>query len=484
MKSWELSLADLGRALADGALDAPGVLDACLARLAQHEPTLHACLAVDEAGARLAAEASRARRAAGKVLGPLDGVPVVVKDNLCTEGVVTTAGSKMLAGFRPPSDATVVARLKAQGAVVLAKTNLDEFGMGSSTEASAFGPTLNPFDPSRVPGGSSGGSAAALAARYAFGALGTDTGGSVRQPAAFTGTVGLKPTYGRVSRSGVVAYASSLDQVGPMARTVEDVALLYEAIAGADPRDATCSTRPVSPPRPHLDEGVAGLTVGVVELSGLPGVSEEVARAVAETAQRLQGAGAKLVSVTLPDAALALAAYYVIATSEASSNLGRYDGVRYGHRAAGAATLPALYERSRAEGFGAEVQRRIMLGTFSLSSGYYDAYYGKAQRARGLVRAAFHERLVAADVLLTAVSPVLPWKLGERSADPMAMYAMDLLTVPVSLAGLPAISVPVGQTPAGLPLGIQLVGRAFDEVTLLRCARAVERAAPPIRWPA
>ncbi len=467
------TLLQAAAALASGATTSQALTAHCLTRARADETS--AFLTLDEAGALAAARASDERRARGGALGPLDGVPLSLKDNILTEGVVTTAGSRMLEGFVPPYDATVTARLKAAGAVLLGKTNLDEFGMGSSTEGSAFQKTRNPLDPSRTPGGSSGGSAASVAARLCFGSLGTDTGGSVRQPAAFTGLVGLKPTWGRVSRAGVVAYASSLDQVGPLAHTVEDAAALLSAIEGYDAADATSAQHPRTD-LSSLKAGVEGLRVGLPKEYLVEGMDGEVAAGVRAAAETLKARGAVVREVSLPHTRFALAAYYVIAPCEASSNLGRYDGVRYGHRAQGARTLSALYEQSRAEGFGPEVKRRIMLGTFALSAGYADAYYRKAQQVRGLIRRDFDEAFAQVDVLLSATSPVLPWRLGEKLSDPLAMYLMDVLTLSCNLAGLPGLSLPCGRAVGGLPVGAQLLGRPFDEATVLRAAYALEQA--------
>lgn len=470
------TLTELAAKLEAGTLSAVEHLDACLQRIGQLEPTLRACLAVDVRGARAAAEASDMRRRQGQAKGALDGAVVMVKDNLLTAGVVTTAGSKMLEHFVPTRDATVVTRLKAAGAVVLAKTNLDEFGMGSSTEWSAFHATHNPFDLGRTPGGSSGGSAAAVAAGYCVAALGTDTGGSVRQPAAFTHLVGLKPTYGRVSRSGVVAYASSLDQVGPLGHTVADVRQMYEVIAGFDAADSTTARQAVV----GAGRPLKGLRVGLPSEYFSEGVAEEVAAAVEDARRRLEARGAVAVQVSLPHTEAALHAYYVIAPCEASSNLARYDGVRFGHRTLSAQSLGQLYAKSRAEGFGPEVKRRILLGTFALSSGYYDAYYAKAQKVRALVRADFERAFETCDVLLAPTSPVLPWQLGAFRASPVETYLMDAHTVPASLAGVPAISVPVGRSSGGLPLAAQLIGRHFEESTLFGAAEAMEAG---VTWP-
>ncbi len=472
-----MNLVELSRALASGATTSLEVTKAALARIAQTDERVGAFLRVDEAGALAAAQASDAR---STKLSPLDGVPVALKDNILTAGVETTAGSKMLAGFVPVRDATVTARLKAAGAVIVGKTNLDEFAMGSSTESSAFKKTHNPYALDRVPGGSSGGSAAAVAAGQVFGALGSDTGGSIRQPASLCNIVGLKPTWGRVSRSGVVAYASSLDQVGPMARTVEDCALLLQAIAGRDVDDATSSTEAV--PRFAVDGGVKGLRVGLPREYFVDGMDPEVERAIRDTAKSLEAAGATVHEVSLPHTKYALAAYYVIAPAEASSNLARYDGVRFGHRAADVKQLRELYERSRAEGFGPEVKRRIMLGTFALSAGYHDAYYVKAQQVRTLIRRDFEDAFKQVDVILSPASPSCAWKLGEKSKDPLEMYLMDVLTLPCNLAGLPGLSVPAAKSTEGLPIGAQLIGRAFDEVTLLRTARVIEASRDLSTW--
>jgi aspartyl-tRNA(Asn)/glutamyl-tRNA(Gln) amidotransferase subunit A len=471
----DATLTQVSQALARGEVSSAQLTRTCLERIAAVDGALGAFLSVDEAGAMAAAKAADARRGQGAERGPLDGVPLALKDNILTRGQVTTAGSKMLEGFVPPYDATVTARLRDAGAVLLGKCNLDEFAMGSSTESSAFKPTHNPYAPGHTPGGSSGGSAAAVAARLAFGSLGTDTGGSIRQPAALTNLVGLKPTWGRVSRSGVVAYASSLDQVGPLARTVEDAAALLQVIAGRDPLDATSADEAVPDYSARLGEGVKGLRVGLPREYQVEGLDPEVDAAMQDAARRLEALGATLVPVTLPHTQYALAAYYVIAPCEASSNLARYDGVRFGHRGKAVRSLAELYERSRAEGFGAEVKRRIMLGTFALSAGYHDAYYVKAQQVRTLIRRDFDEAFAQVDVVLSATSPVPAWRLGEKLDDPLKMYLMDVLTLPCNLAGLPGVSVPAGFTRAGLPIGLQLLGRPFDEVTLLRAAAAFER---------
>lgn len=412
----------------------------------------------------------------GATTGPLAGRTVAIKDNIAVAGMPMTAGSRILAGYVPPTHATVTERLLAAGAIVVGKTNMDEFGMGSSTEFSAYQVTRNPLDLGRVPGGSSGGSAAAVAAGLAWGALGTDTGGSIRQPAAFCGLAGLKPTYGRVSRSGVVAYASSLDQVGPLARTVRDVAALYEVIAGGDELDATSSAEPVY--TPDWSDSIAGLRVGVPReyLDDAEGLDAAIAARMRQTLTQLQKMGATLVPVHLPHTRHAIAAYYVVATAEASANLARYDGLRYGVRTDNPANLDALYTQSRAAGLGREVQRRILLGTFALSAGHQDAFYQKACRVRRHIAGDFSAAWQHCDVLLGPTSPVPPWTLGEKIDNPLAMYLMDAFTVGPSLAGLPALSVPVGMDPQGLPVGAQLIGQPFDEATLLQVGDVIQRA--------
>jgi aspartyl-tRNA(Asn)/glutamyl-tRNA(Gln) amidotransferase subunit A len=448
----------------------------CLARIDATEPTVSAFLTVTREEALAQAAESDARHASGSPLSLLDGVPLALKDVFLTRGVRTTAASRILESFVPSFDGTAVALLRAAGAVFVGKTNLDEFAMGSSTENSAFGPTRNPRDPSRVPGGSSGGSAATVAAGQCFGALGTDTGGSIRLPAAFCGVVGLKPTYGRVSRFGVVAYASSLDQVGPFAADVRDAALLLEAIAGFDPRDSTSADRPVPRYTERLDGDVRGLRVGVPREYFVEGMDADVEAAVRGAIRALEGRGAVAVPISLPHSAYALATYYLIATAEASSNLARYDGVRFGHRTKEAASLRDVYRRSRDEGFGVEVKRRIMLGTYALSAGYYDAYYGRAQRVRTLIRRDFEQAFASCDVIAAATAPTPAFPLGEKMGDPLTMYLTDVLTLSVNLAGLPGLSVPCGTDRKGLPIGLQLIGRPFGEEELLRVGFATERA--------
>ncbi|MHC4392018.1 MAG: Asp-tRNA(Asn)/Glu-tRNA(Gln) amidotransferase subunit GatA [Planctomycetota bacterium] len=466
-----------------GEVSALEVTEAALARLAATEPSIGAYLFVDEDAARAAAAAVDAKRARGEDPGVLAGVPVGIKDNLATPFAPTTAGSRILEGYRPPYQASAVTRLLAAGAVCLGKTNLDEFAMGSSTERSAYHNTKNPWDPSRVPGGSSGGSAAAVAAGSATLALGSDTGGSIRQPAALCGVVGLKPTYGIVSRYGLLAFASSLDQVGPIGRTVEDCALALDAIAGPDSLDATSIREEPAAFASGLDRFPEGLRVGIptehLELCA----SGEVREAVERAAEALSGLGAKVREVALPMTAHGIATYYIVATAEASSNLSRYDGVHYGHRTEAPETMHALYARSRGEGFGAEVKRRIMLGTFVLSSGYKDAYYLRAQKARTLIARDFDRVFDSCDVILGPTTPTPAFPIGERTEDPLAMYAADVFTVLTNLAGLPGISLPGGLSQGGLPLGVQLMAQRGDDGRLLCVAHALEGALGSIGLP-
>jgi aspartyl-tRNA(Asn)/glutamyl-tRNA(Gln) amidotransferase subunit A len=416
------------------------------------------------------------KRQRGAPLGPLAGVPVAVKDVLCTRGVPTTCASRMLQNFKPPYDAHVVARLRQADAVLIGKTNLDEFAMGSSTENSAFGPTRNPWDLDRIPGGSSGGSAAAVAAGEVPLALGTDTGGSIRQPASFCGVVGLKPTYGRVSRYGLVAFASSLDQVGPFSRDTADCALLMEVIAGYDPRDSTSIDYPVPAYHKTLDDPVKPLTVGVAKEYFSEGLDPEVEQAVRAALKEYQRLGATVKEVSLPHSRYAIATYYLVATAEASSNLARYDGMHYGRRAEAGGDLIATYSRSRAEGFGPEVQRRIMLGTYALSSGYKDAYYNKALAVRRLIKNDFDAAFAGCDVIMGPTAPTPAFKVGEKADDPLAMYLSDVYTIGCNLAGLAGVSVPCGFTRSGLPIGLQILAAPFEEEKLLRVARMYERA--------
>ena len=473
---WKLTIHEAHELLKTRAIGARELLDAVEARVAAVDGEIHAYLTLCREAARAQADAADRRLRNGEGVTPLTGIPIALKDNLCTTGVKTTCASKILEGFIPPYDATVVERLRAQGAVFVGKTNMDEFAMGSSTENSAFGVTSNPWDRTRIPGGSSGGSAAAVAADECAGALGSDTGGSIRQPAAFCGVSGLKPTYGRVSRYGLVAFASSLDQIGPLTKDVTDCALMMNAIAGHDPLDSTSADVARPDFTRGLRGGVRGLRVGVPKEYFIPGMDRSVEDAVKAAIAALEREGAIPVEVSLPHTEYAVAAYYLLATAEASSNLARYDGVRYGHRAKAPADLIDLYVRSRAEGFGPEVKRRIMLGTYALSSGYYDAYYAKAQHVRTLIKRDFDRAFERADVIATPTAPTPAFRLGEKTEDPLQMYLSDIFTISVNLAGVPALSMPCGFSPEGLPIGLQLIGKPFDEETVLRAAFAYEQA--------
>ncbi|HKH26452.1 MAG TPA: Asp-tRNA(Asn)/Glu-tRNA(Gln) amidotransferase subunit GatA [Acidimicrobiia bacterium] len=469
---------DIAAVVRAGERSARDVLEEHLEEIEAREAELHAFNRVLADEARVAADSVDAAVARGEDPGPLAGVPVALKDNLCTRGIPTTCSSKILDGWRPPYSATVVERVVDAGGIPIGKTNLDEFAMGSSTENSAFGPTRNPRRSDRVPGGSSGGSAAAVAAGFAAVGLGSDTGGSIRQPAALTGVVGVKPTYGVVSRYGLIAFASSLDQIGPLTESVADAALVLEVIAGHDPLDSTSITEPAPGLREHLDAGVDGLRVGIVEeLADVEGVQPDVADAVEQAALALEKEGAVVERVSVPSAAYGIPAYYLIAPAEASSNLARYDGVRYGLRVDGpdAATMNA---RTRDAGFGAEVKRRIMLGTYALSAGYYEAYYGQAQRVRTLIIRDFGRAYERFDALLGPTSPTTAFELGARTSDPLSMYLSDVCTVPTSLAGHPAASVPFGADADGLPIGVQVLAPALGEPVMLRVARTIEVAAP------
>ncbi len=474
MEPHELTLTQASGMLASREASSVELTRAALGRVEAADPRVRAFVTVDAEGALAAAKDADARRGRGEA-GPLLGVPVAIKDNLSTRGLRTTCSSRMLEPYVPPFDATAVARLKAAGAVVLGKTNLDEFAFGSSTENSAFGPTHNPWDLARVPGGSSGGSAAAVAAGFGFGALGSDTGGSIRQPAALCGVVGLKPTYGRVSRYGLVAFASSLDQVGPFGRTVADAAALSQAIDGHDPLDSTSAPRAVPDYAAALPRGVKGLKVGLPREYFVSGIAPEVAAAVRTAVESLAAMGAEVREVGLPHTEHCLSVYYLLATAEASSNLARFDGVRYGFRAP-ASGVVAQAMRTRAEGFGPEVKRRIMLGTYALSSGYYDAYYRRAQQVRTLIARDFEAAFREVDVVATPTSPTTAFRLGEKADDPLTMYLSDIFTISANLAGLPALSLPCGFDAAGLPIGLQLIGRAFEEPTLFAAGHAYESA--------
>jgi aspartyl-tRNA(Asn)/glutamyl-tRNA(Gln) amidotransferase subunit A len=461
-------------AIGRGEVSATEVCEQALASIAEHDGPLHAFLHVP---ADRAIERARALDHATAPIGPLHGVPIALKDNISVRGMVTTAGSRILEHYVPPFDATVTEKLERAGAVILGKTVCDEFAMGSSTEHSAFGPSRNPWALDRIPGGSSGGSAVAVAAGLTPLALGSDTGGSIRQPAALCGVVGLKPTYGRVSRYGLIAFASSLDQIGPIARSVSDAALCLEVISGPDPRDSTAAATPLDLTG-ALTGNVRGLRVGVPHRLLDTGVDTDVRRAFDESLRTLEHLGARVESVELPHSRAGIPVYYLVATAEASSNLARYDGVRYGSRAEDAASVAEMYGLTRSAGFGTEVKRRIMLGTYVLSAGYYEAYYLKAQQVRTLIRRDFEQAFEAVDVVALPTSPTAAFRMGERANDPLQMYLADVFTVGAPLAGLPALSVPCGFTSERLPVGLQLIGRAWDEATLIRLADAYERATP------
>ncbi len=471
-----LTVASTRTAIAERQISATAVAEAFHEKIADEDPAIHAYLTLCRERALEKAAAIDRLADRGDPLPLLAGVPIAIKDVLMTRAVRTTAGSKILENFVAPYDATAVARLESAGAVILGKTNCDEFAMGSSTENSAFGPVRNPRDRSRVPGGSSGGSAASVAAGTAVAALGSDTGGSVRQPAAFCGVVGLMPTYGRVSRYGLIAFASSLDHVGPITKTVRDAALLLRQIAGRDPLDSTSADLPVPDYESEIGRPVTGLRLGVPGQYFGDGLDPEVRTAVEGAIDRLAEAGCEIVPVSLAHTEYAIPAYYVIATAEASANLARYDGVRYGFRAPEPHTLAEMYRRTRNAGFGQEVKRRILLGTYALSAGYYEAYYLKAQQVRTLIARDFDQAFRRVDAIVTPTAPTPAFKLGEKLEDPLAMYLSDIYTVTADLAGVPAISVPCGASREGLPIGLQIIGRPFDEGTVLRLAHACEHA--------
>lgn len=467
---------EIAKAVQSGEQSARSVVEGYLANIDAREADIHAFNYVMRDEALAAADDIDARIKKGENVGPLAGVPVALKDNMCTDGVPTTCSSKILDGWKPPYDATAVQKLREAGTIVIGKTNLDEFAMGASTENSAFGTTKNPHDLTRVPGGSSGGSAAATAADFAPLALGSDTGGSIRQPASLCGVVGLKPTYGRVSRYGLIAFASSLDQIGPFAQNVADSAALLQAIAGYDPMDSTSINAEVPNYSAVLGQGVEGLRVGIVSEMMGDGISAMTKQRVREAAEVLTNNGAKVEEVSVPSTQFGISAYYVIAPAEASSNLARFDGVRFGLRKDGE-DIAQMYSRTRAEGFGPEVKRRIMLGTYALSSGYYDAYYGKAQRVRTLMIRDFAAAYENFDLLIAPTSPTTAFKIGEKSDDPLTMYLNDVCTIPANLAGLPAMSVPFGLGEENLPVGVQILGKALDEPTMLRAAAVLEAEA-------
>lgn len=468
------SIHDLRAALAAHAASAAEVAQACFTRIDAEDKTIHAFLALDREGAIAKAKEVDAAASKGESLGALAGVPIGIKDVLTLDGLPATAGSKILEKYLPPYTATAVRRLADAGAVLLGKLNCDEFAMGSSNENSAYGPVRNPHAIDRVPGGSSGGSAAAVAAGMAIATLGTDTGGSIRQPASFCGVVGVLPTYGRVSRYGLIAFASSLDRVGPFAASVRDAATVLGVIAGHDKLDATSSTVPVPDYTANIDAGVRGMRLGVPAEYFAEGLDAEVRRAVESAIEQLRAAGAEIKPISLPHTRYAVPTYYVIATAEASANLARFDGVRYGYRAPDSNTLSAMYRRSRECGFGPEVKRRIMLGTYVLSAGYYDAYYKKAQQVRRLLANDFLTAFQQVDAILTPTAPTPAFRLGEKVDDPISMYLADIYTVTGSLAGICGISVPCGQSREGLPIGLQILGKYFDESTIFRVGQSVE----------
>jgi aspartyl-tRNA(Asn)/glutamyl-tRNA(Gln) amidotransferase subunit A len=463
-------------AVQEGRTSARALAEAYYAKIESDDPKIGAYLTLSKERAMAKAAEIDGLAAQGEKLPPLGGVPVGIKDVMVTKGLRSTAGSKILGNYVPPYDCTAVARLEAAGAVVLGKLNCDEFAMGSSNENSAWKPVHNPRDLSRVPGGSSGGSAACVAADMAVVALGSDTGGSIRQPASFCGVVGLLPTYGRVSRYGLIAFASSLDHIGPLAKTVKDAAIVLRTIAGRDPMDATSAEVPVPDYVAELEKPVRGMKIGIAKEYLGEGLHDEVRSAVEAGIQKLASLGCEIVEISLPHTKYAVPAYYIVATAEASSNLARFDGVRYGYRAKNGRTLSEMYRQSRNQGFGAEVKRRIMLGTYALSAGYYDAYYLKAQKVRTLLARDFDEAFQKVDAIVTPTSPTAAFKLGEKVDDPLAMYLADIYTVTADLAGIPGISVPCGETREKLPIGLQILGRHFDEATVLRVAHAYEQA--------
>jgi aspartyl-tRNA(Asn)/glutamyl-tRNA(Gln) amidotransferase subunit A len=488
MSLHKLTLHELQDRFTKGDVSAREIVRAYVLRVNQVEPKVKAYVALRKEAVTAEADAIDERLKGWRKTVPLMAMPIAVKDNICTTGVATTCASRMLVDFVPPYDASVVARLRERGVLLLGKTNMDEFAMGSSTENSAFGPSRNPWNTGYVPGGSSGGSAAAVAADECAAALGSDTGGSIRQPAAFCGVVGLKPTYGRVSRYGLVAFASSLDQIGPITKDVADAALLMNAIAGHDPLDSTSADLPVTDYTKALrKKDLKKLRIGVPREYFSDGLDPEVEQAVLQAVEVLKDLGGEVQEISLPTTTAAVATYYLIATAEASSNLARYDGVRYGLRAKQAKDLLELYMQSRQEGFGPEVKRRIMLGTYALSAGYYDAYYGKAQAVRTLIRRDFAAAFETVDLIAAPVTPSPAFKLGEKLQDPLQMYLSDIYTISVNLAGIPAISIPCGFSKAGLPIGLQLLGKPFQEDVVLRGAHAYEQAMewrlkkPPIR---
>ncbi|HLB05642.1 MAG TPA: Asp-tRNA(Asn)/Glu-tRNA(Gln) amidotransferase subunit GatA [Thermodesulfobacteriota bacterium] len=475
MKLYELTIHELHEKLKNKEVSSVEATREVFSRIDAVEDKVRSFVTITRDEAMRQAEEADKRIASGDIR-PLTGIPIAVKDIFCTKGIRTTCSSKILENFIPPYDSTVVAKLKKEGAVILGKTNMDEFAMGSSTETSFFGVTRNPWDLDRVPGGSSGGSAASLAASECIASIGTDTGGSIRQPAALCGVVGLKPTYGRVSRYGMIAFASSLDQGGPMTKDVRDAATMLQAMAGHDRMDSTSVDIAVPDYSKALASDIKGLKIGLPKEYFIEGMNKEVDESVRKAVKDMEGLGAEVVEITLPHTEYAVAVYYLVATAEASSNLARFDGAKYGYRAENAKDLLDMYKRTRAEGFGSEVKRRIMLGTYALSSGYYDAYYLKAQKARTLIKKDFDDAFKKCDVIVTPTAPTPAFKIGEKTADPLQMYLSDIFTISVNLAGLPAISLPCGFTGSNLPIGLQIIGKGFDEETVLRAAHAYEQA--------
>jgi len=476
MELYQLTIHELQEKIRNGEVSSMDIVNSIFGRIDAVEEKVHAYITLMRESALEEARKADERIKAGEIKA-LTGIPIALKDIYCTQGVRTTCGSRILDQFIPPYDATVITRLREAGAVFTGKTNMDEFAMGSSTETSYYGATRNPWNLERIPGGSSGGSAAAVAADECIAALGSDTGGSIRQPAALCGVVGMKPTYGRVSRFGLIAFASSLDQIGPFTKDVEDCAILMNAIAGYDPRESTSVPVEVPDYRTFLNRGIEGWTVGIPKEYFIEGIDPEVRAAIEKVIQTVEGMGARCREISLPHTEYSVAVYYVIAPAEASSNLARYDGVRYGFRAADCRDLLDMYKKTRSAGFGAEVKRRIMIGTYALSSGYYDAYYKKASQVRGLIKRDFEEARQGCDVILTPTTPTPAFKIGEKTGDPMQMYLSDIFTISANLAGIPGISLPCGYSQSGLPIGVQFLAGLFEEGKLLQIASAYERYA-------
>ena len=476
METAILTIHDLSQKLKRREVAVTEHVNSVFQRIDSFEPQIHAYMTVVKEKVLRQAEKADQKFQSQEHIHPLTGIPLAIKDNICVRKIRTTCSSKILEDFIPPYDATVIRKLCQAGAIIIGKTNMDEFAMGSSTENSGMAVTRNPWDSNRIPGGSSGGSAAAVAADLCTGALGSDTGGSIRQPAAMCGVVGLKPTYGRVSRYGLVAFASSLDQIGPLTKDVRDCAILMNVIAGHDPLDSTSADFPVPDYTESLNGSIEGLRVGIPGQYFIKGMDREVEGAVHESITMLEKLGARTAEIQLPHTPYAVATYYVLATAEASSNLARYDGVKYGHRTTGKYDLLEMYTKTRQEGFGSEVKRRIMLGTYALSAGYYDAYYRKAQCVRTLIKQDFDEAFRSVDVIVTPTAPTAAFRIGEKTQDPLQMYLSDIFTISVNLAGIPAISIPCGLTSENLPIGLQILGRPFDETTIIRAAHAFEQA--------